>query len=800
MAEYEFHYTRFPALAAYIDRVGAEQINFKRFMIKDYRGKYYVERVLIRIEDDRTISCSVKEHAPTKEEAEAIADELKKVEFPRSVAVAPGEAEEFLRGGQIYGEVYTFYDSARTRVIMLQERREDAQGKKYYVPWTPFSQVGKPAMWRMMEPDGRLPLWKPASRRDLGSYMIHEGAKTAAFVDGLVNDPERRDELARHPWGRELAGFEHWGAIGGALATHRIDYDEIRRENIEGDLVYVCDNDPAGKEAVTVFSRCYGGKLYSIKFEDRFPSGWDLADKMPPAMLNKSGSCRLRLVDMMGPATWATTAIASGKRGGVTYKLTPHFEQEWCHTIDPEMWCHTRFTHLCFIKQSQFDSIVRPFSDVEFTSRLLRQSYQNKVVTVKYDPGKRPGLYHTEDKETFLNLYVPSSVQDYTRAEARAVDYRLFVKFLENLLPRSAEREQVAKWIATLIACPGTKMNYGLLLISQVQGVGKTTLANIAAKILGNQGNHANAIFTGESSIVGRFSGWAQKQLVVVNEIYAGHSTAAYDKLKEVITDKTIRVERKYVEEYNVDNHVHVIACSNSLRALKLDNTDRRWFVPEVTRVKESEEYWTRLNDWLDEQDGYRKVKQWARDYVKKNGSVLPGSEAPWTPTKREMVEESDSPGMALARSMCQQIMAIYEMDDPAGVLDKNGELSARASELDQTAPTLMRIVRARLEERHVVFFDIDVMDAVREQLYDGRRDAKLEKPLTLRKVAKQEGLEVGEQKVTTTSRHNARVISTYAPYAVDHPNEVLRLSQENGPDSPVVIDIRMLARELKNL
>jgi hypothetical protein len=34
-AEFTFHYARFPNLKAYIERIGAEQLNFKRFMIRE---------------------------------------------------------------------------------------------------------------------------------------------------------------------------------------------------------------------------------------------------------------------------------------------------------------------------------------------------------------------------------------------------------------------------------------------------------------------------------------------------------------------------------------------------------------------------------------------------------------------------------------------------------------------------------------------------------------------------------------------------------------------------------------------
>jgi hypothetical protein len=65
-----FSYRSIPALAAYIDRIGAEELNFRRFMVKLYRGHYYTERALIVINADGEIECNNKDYAPTKDHSQ----------------------------------------------------------------------------------------------------------------------------------------------------------------------------------------------------------------------------------------------------------------------------------------------------------------------------------------------------------------------------------------------------------------------------------------------------------------------------------------------------------------------------------------------------------------------------------------------------------------------------------------------------------------------------------------------------------------------------------------------------------
>jgi hypothetical protein len=296
---------------------------------------------------------------------------------------------------------------------MIQERREkrllagvDAVGSaKAYIPWTMFT-----------APDGKLPFWKPHKRRNKASIMVHEGAKTAAFVDGLLNDPARREERDRYPWAKELSHFEHWGAIGGALAIHRCDFDELKREKIDGDLIYVYDRDLPGEEAAKTFSKLWGGRLLAIKFDNTFRPGWDLADAVPAELINKDGTAKKRLMDFVEPATWATVALPkTSKRANQGYALSEHFKAEWCHSVKPKRFHHVSLP-IRSLTAEEFDDKVRPFSDVETTSRYVAMAFHGQALEQKYHPA--PGLCSDDGGgRSFVNTYVPSKVRDYSKEE-----------------------------------------------------------------------------------------------------------------------------------------------------------------------------------------------------------------------------------------------------------------------------------------------------------------------------------------------------------------------------------------------
>lgn len=127
-------------------------------------------------------------------------------------------------------------------------------------------------------------------------------------------------------------------------------------------------------------------------------------------------------------------------------------------------------------------------------------------------------------------------------------------------------------------------------------------------------------------------------------ELYDGETSRAYNRLKQAITDDTIRCEEKYEAPFDVNNHIHIVASSNSLRALKLSNKDRRWFIPGVTEKKRPLEKWTELNGWLAD-GGLEAICWWAHDFVKKHKPIQTGMEAPLSVAKQEAIIAAMSDG-----------------------------------------------------------------------------------------------------------------------------------------------------------
>ena len=675
MIEDKFALHNFPHLRGYMQSIGAEQLNFRRYLVKEYKeNNYYKEKSYITITEEGDIICD-DQYRPTEHVSNLIKQEISNVkDWPRVMAFSERQIKELMPELEGNQGVFRFYlrgsklERARKKhsldpdsnMIMLQVRFPDGHGGKVYKPYSYYSD-GK---WRILECDEKLPFFKPQTKtieNAAAKIMLHEGAKSAAAAQKIVED--FRAGKSNHPWAKELAEYEHWGIIGGALATQRSDYTELHEEKAR-EVIYMCDNDDDGKNSVVTVSQMYSRRMSVIEFDKNWKHAWDIAEAMPEHFFKNDKYTGPSLNSLIHPATWATVEIPSPEQSRKkNYDLTDDFCASWAFCIKPKIFINVDKPSQ-FYNEEEFNDMVRSFSHVKKTSELLVTRFKSRVDEVMYDPGRPFGIFNVGtnrmDSRIKFNMHVPATIPPVNGSPT------MWLQYLEHMFPEPEDRYQVQRWIATLICRPDIKMGYAMLLISEQQGVGKSTLATyILAPLLGEN----NVSFPEENVIVeSRFNSWqCRKRLAVVNEIYAGHNYKAYNRLKSVITEPTITVEEKYQTNYEIANWCHIFACSNDERAIKFSMEDRRWLVPQVTEKVWGQPNWKRFHAWL-QADGLGIIKQWAMDFINKDEAniVLAGEESPTTRRKKAVFETMLSDG---ERLVLDRLSAIKER-----MVDEGGE------------------------------------------------------------------------------------------------------------------------------
>ena len=547
----------------------------------------------------------------------------------------------FDTSGRAVGKIDRFLDRSGEHLVMIEQRLEKGDGTKAFHAYTYCDD----AQWRAMTPEKR-PLWGLDQLKD-GSpiVFVHEGVKAAEHVRKLVNPHTEAEKaaLAKHPWGMELSAGSHLAWTGGAFAAEDNDWSELAKAGVIR-VYLVADNDRPGRLALPQIAKQLRGiEVLSVKFTSDFTPSFDLANDFPEKLFEKDRYVGPPFLHCVWPATWATTVGKAEKGGKPPVFLREEFAEQWAYVAPLKLFVHKQSPQLRYGREV-FNDVVSSFSDTKDTAALLIRNSERHVERLAYRPDKAPGAIVDDEGMPAINVHVPGSIRAAKKAGKK--DFGPWLEYLAYMFPDEGDRHQVMRWCATMIARPGTRMTFSMLLFTEKQGVGKGFLAeHVLAPLVGLN----NVSMPSESDLLNSaFNGWAaHKRLVIAAEIYGGANWKAYNRLKATLTDRYLWVNEKHEKPYRVENWAHVCASSNDDLALKIDHADRRWLVPQVTETPWPREEFERLHLWL-RTGGLEFIRSWAEGF---GDYVLPGEHAPMTMAKRRMIDDSQSDAAHMAEA-----------------------------------------------------------------------------------------------------------------------------------------------------
>ena len=211
-----------------------------------------------------------------------------------------------------------------------------------------------------------------------------------------------------------------------------------------------------------------------------------------------------------------------------------------------------------------------------------------------------------------LNLWTPPSIES-SSAVVSTSQVPLFIEFLRRWFPNDLERHYFTWWLAHSIRKPEKRIIATPVLRSE-HGVGKGFLAEtLLSKLIGK----SSVAVCGLKDVVGDFNDViAGKTLLLIDEVYKSKKSTT-DALKSFQGNSTIPLHRKHKPTITIDNYINFIITSNDHVPLMLEKGDRRFWIPEFIKHKESQQETSffinnKLKPWLLREGGFQLV----RDYL----------------------------------------------------------------------------------------------------------------------------------------------------------------------------------------
>jgi len=199
-------------------------------------------------------------------------------------------------------------------------------------------------------------------------------------------------------------------------------------------------------------------------------------------------------------------------------------------------------------------------------------------------------------KSTKLNMFTGFKYAvdgDLATRECVLYDY-----FFQNF---TCEKEQLyaLQWLAKCVQDPQRRLPV-MILYSQEQGTGKSTLQTIVARLF--DGYTLSVPDIGKS-LLGNFnSQLANKLIINCSEVQSSDngqriSISQNEVLKTLITESKLAIREKFVNEYEVDFYGKFTISCNYADAIRITKEDRRFSILDFgARNKGNAEYFNMIN------------------------------------------------------------------------------------------------------------------------------------------------------------------------------------------------------------
>lgn len=187
--------------------------------------------------------------------------------------------------------------------------------------------------------------------------------------------------------------------------------------------------------------------------------------------------------------------------------------------------------------------------------------------------------------------------------EPKKGDWSLFDKHILEIICNNDNGiyKWVIDWLADMVQDPANPKGTALVM-QGVEGCGKGLFANIIGRLFGPHYKYV----ADEDHLVGKFNmHLADAVVVFADEVIYGGSKKAASKLKSMVTESLLPVEKKGVDSIHVRNNIHLIMASNEKWFIPAGPESRRWMCLAVSPdMVDNIKYFNKIKHQMFEEGG----------------------------------------------------------------------------------------------------------------------------------------------------------------------------------------------------
>jgi hypothetical protein len=240
------------------------------------------------------------------------------------------------------------------------------------------------------------------------------------------------------------------------------------------------------------------------------------------------------------------------------------------------------------------------------------------------------------------------------KCEPKKGDVKPWKELLDHLFGDDKKaKDWFERWCAYPIQHPGAKMYTAAVLWGVATGTGKSFVGYSLGEIYGQ-----NFTEIGDAELLDERREWATEKQFILGDDVAGHEQRKFaDRIKKMITQKEIRINKKYIPSYTEIDVLNYLFTSNNSDAFFLEDNDRRFFIHEVLAGPKDPEFYKAYEKWI---YGGGAAHLFYHLLHLDLGEMLATDRAPDTAAKQSMIHD----GLSDVGSWVRQLR-----DDPGSVL-----------------------------------------------------------------------------------------------------------------------------------